>query len=396
LNGVPFDIYFKLNSSSGTHKFVNTRGQAVYNERNEIVKITGTSQDVTDFKHTEEQLRVFNLLEKVLNEIYIFGADNFLLTYANADALRNLGYTIDELKNLSILNIMPEFQKNSFKRKISPLIRGTKEKIFVFTTLRRCTGSFYPIEMHLQLIEQGGKKHFLAVVLDLTERRRTEQVLAASLKEKETLLKEIHHRVKNNLQIIYSLINLQSSTIKDAKVHEVFKESQNRIRSMALIHEKLYQHNDLSSLNFSEYVRELVNSLTHSYSIDTSAIQINIDTNKTLLSIDIAIAMGLCITELITNCFKYAFPQGRKGEININLQHSREKLFLRIADDGVGLPKDFRIEGAESLGLKIVETLVEQHNGKLSLSNNGITAFTIEIPLTKDETSEIHLEHSEI
>jgi PAS domain S-box-containing protein len=382
--GESFDVFFKLHSAEGRTKFVNTKGRIIHNDRNEVIKIFGTSQDVTNFKLTEEQLKIFNLLEKVLNEIYIFNADDFTLTYANADALRNLGYNIEEIKQFSILDILPEFKKTSFKRKISPLIKGAKDKIFLFSNFKRKDESFYPVEIHLQLIEQGERKLFLAVVLDLTERKRSEQVLAASLKEKETLLKEIHHRVKNNLQIIYSLINLQSSSISDSKITEIFKESQNRIRSMALIHEKLYQHNDLANINFAEYIDDLVLALSDSYRVNTDKIKITVDAEKVLLSIDIAISMGLCITELVTNCFKYAFPDSRSGEVRITLKQENSHILLCISDDGVGLPDGFHIEGNESLGLKIVETLVEQHSGRLSVSNNGITEFSIEVPLDKD------------
>ena len=231
------------------------------------------------------------------------------------------------------------------------------------------------------MIEQNGKKVFLATVLDLTERKRTEQVLTASLKEKEILLKEVHHRVKNNLQIIYSLINLQSNSISDKNVLDIFKVSQNRIKSMALIHEKLYRQNNLSMVNFTEYLSDLASSLAYSYGIETSHIEFKLNTQQVFLNIDLAVSLGLCVTELITNCFKYAFPDRRRGEICLDLNfYDNHKMILSIKDNGIGLPDSFDFKKKDSLGLKLVSSLVEQHHGLLKIDTNGATAFILEIP----------------
>jgi PAS domain S-box-containing protein len=381
--GVPFDIYFRIVSSSGDTKFVNKKGTAVTNEKNELVKILGTCQDVTKLKIAEEQLKIFNMLEKVLNEIYIFDSADFKITYANAYGLKNLGYKLEEITHLNIFDILHEMKSSGLKKRIFPLLHNSKEKVFLFSSFKRKDGSEYPVEIHLQLVEQGNSKVFLAVVLDLTERKKTEQILTASLKEKETLLKEIHHRVKNNLQIIYSLINLQCSSTTDEKVVGILKESQNRIRSMALIHEKLYQHNDLSRIDFSDYLNDLVISLSNTYRMNTEEIKTIIDAENVYLSIDIAISLGLCVTELITNSYKYAFPGGMGGEVTLKLRSENKNLLLTVSDNGIGLPEEFDIHTSESLGLKIVSTLVDQHYGKLKVNRKNATEFKIIIPLEK-------------
>jgi len=379
--GNSFDIQFRYVSAGKQIKYINMKGRVIKNEENEVIKMLGTSQDISELKKTEEQLKIFNLFERMLNEIYIFSERNFKVLYANEEALRNLGHTANLINNYTLFDILTDFKKTSFKKTITPLLNGTKDKIITFGSFKRKDGSIYPIELHLQLIEQNEKKVFLATVLDLTERKRTEQVLTASLKEKEILLKEVHHRVKNNLQIIYSLINLQSNSISDKNVLNIFKVSQNRIKSMALIHEKLYMQNNLSMVNFTEYLSDLASSLAYSYSIETSHIEFKLNTQQVFLNIDLAVSLGLCATELITNCFKYAFPERRRGEICLDLNfYGNHKMILSIKDNGIGLPDSFDFRNNDSLGLKLVSSLVEQHHGLLKIDTNGATTFILEIP----------------
>ena len=156
------------------------------------------------------------------------------------------------------------------------------------------------------------------------------------LRKKRYFLKEIHHRVKNNLQIISSLLNLQSGYIKDKDSIEIFKESQNRVRSMALIHEKLYQSKDMSQIDFSGYVSELVSNLFSSYSLNSALITLHQDINNIMLEIDLAINLGLIINELVSNAFKHAFPRGRKGNLYISIKKDKQKYELIVEDDGIG------------------------------------------------------------
>jgi two-component sensor histidine kinase len=203
------------------------------------------------------------------------------------------------------------------------------------------------------------------ILQDISERKQTEERIQHSLEEKEVLLKEIHHRVKNNMQVISSMLNLQSTYVKDEEV--VFRESQNRVRSMALIHEKLYQSDDLAKIDISKYIHNLVSFLCDSYCVSPNAVTMKIDVEDILLGIDAAIPCGLILNELVSNALKHAFPGDKKGEILV-VMHTRDGLCtLSIADDGVGLPKGLDVRNTESLGLQLVDSLVQQLNGEMVL-----------------------------
>ncbi|MCJ7617787.1 MAG: AAA family ATPase [Desulfobacterales bacterium] len=225
--------------------------------------------------------------------------------------------------------------------------------------------------------EDGRPKLVLELFHDITDRKQAEDKIKASLKEKEVLLKEIHHRVKNNLQVISSLLNLQLGYIKDKQNIEVFKESRNRVRSMALVHEKLYQSENLSMINFAEYIQSLAGNLFRSYRAGSSVVTLKIHTGDVLVGIDTAIPYGLIINELISNSLKYAFPAGKEGEICVNLHSDNGTLTLIISDNGVGFPKDLDFRNTETLGLQLVIGLVGQLKGTIELDRSGGTEFKI-------------------
>ncbi|MCK4417131.1 MAG: hypothetical protein KAV99_03080, partial [Candidatus Latescibacteria bacterium] len=224
---------------------------------------------------------------------------------------------------------------------------------------------------------------------DITERKRAEEQIKASLKEKEILLKEVHHRVKNNLQVISSLLRLQSGYVKDKESLEMFRESCDRVRSMALIHEKLYQSEELSRVDFAKYIQDLTDHLFRSYGANSEAIRLKINVVDGLLGIDTAIPCGLIINELVSNSLRYAFPEGREGKICIDLRSDLpaapsdtaaqrgNKFTLIVSDNGVGLPKDLDFRNTKSLGLELVNTLADQLRGTIELDRSGGTAFKI-------------------
>ncbi|WP_416235745.1 sensor histidine kinase [Nostoc sp. UHCC 0252] len=196
--------------------------------------------------------------------------------------------------------------------------------------------------------------------------------MQASLLEKEVLLKEIYHRVKNNLQVISSLLSLQSAYIKDQDDLVIFKQSQQRIASMALVHEKLYQSQDLAKLNFGEYIQDLVTSLFTAYEVneDAIALSINID-NQVFLGLDTAIPCSLIIHELVSNSLKYAFPAGRNGTIYIEISQSQEnEVTLVVSDDGIGLPANFNFKNIASLGWQLVDALINQISGNINIQGD--------------------------
>jgi len=234
------------------------------------------------------------------------------------------------------------------------------------------------VEILACLISYQNKPALQIACLDITERKHAEEALRASLKQKELLLREIHHRVKNNMQIISSLLNLQVRNIADERVVEMFRESQRRIRSMALVHEKLYQSQDLANINFTEYVQALLAHLFQSYQIKSDHIQLKMDMEDISLNIHTAIPCGLILNELVSNSLKHAFPAGKGGEIKVSLHRTPDNNFLlRIKDNGRGFPEGLDFRNTETLGMQLVTMLVNQLDGSIQLERKKGTTYRI-------------------
>ena len=226
--------------------------------------------------------------------------------------------------------------------------------------------------------ERGRVQYFDGIVEDITERKEAEEKLKTSLLEKEVLLREIHHRVKNNLQIISSLLNLQSRHIEDEFSLDMFQESRDRVRSMALVHEKLYRSDELARVDFCEYIQSLARHLFMSYGINSKGIDLDVDVNDVFLDINTSIPCGLIINELVSNSLKHAFAGRNRGKIRVVLRpDDGDRFKMVVSDDGVGLPKDLDVTQTESLGLQLVSMLVEQLQGTMRIEKNQGTSFEI-------------------
>jgi two-component sensor histidine kinase len=225
----------------------------------------------------------------------------------------------------------------------------------------------------------------LILFANAIHKRKTQRELAksaeqirSSLGEKEILLKEVHHRVKNNLQVISGLLNLQAHHITDESSKEIYKESQNRIISMALIHEELYQAKDLARVDFGAYIENLAENLFGSYSVDKDRITLDLDIAHTEMVVDTAIPCGLIVNELISNCLKHAFPDGMSGRVRVVFHELDDKEYvLEVSDDGVGLPPEMDITRTASLGMQLVYLIAEQLKGEMEVSREGGTSFRI-------------------
>ena len=249
-------------------------------------------------------------------------------------------------------------------------------------------GSEFPIEISLSPFQDDQGSLVISIIRDITERRRAEELIQASLREKEVLLKEIHHRVKNNLQITSSLLKLQSGYIQDARAREMFADSQNRIRSMALVHEKLYQTSDLSRIHFADYIGSLAALLCRTYGVNQHLIRLHFGGEGIFLSVETAVPCGLIVNELLSNCLKHAFPGDRPGEVWIQLDPLADgQLQLTVADDGVGLPEGLDLLQIETLGLQLVRTLAQQLDGAVEVLRSPRTEFRIIFPDSRPETS---------
>jgi len=222
----------------------------------------------------------------------------------------------------------------------------------------------------------------VASIEDITERKKTEELIQRSLKEKTVMLQEIHHRVKNNMQVITSLLNLQSHEITDANIRALFEESKNRIYSMALIHEKLYRAEDLARISFNEYLHSLVSGIVDTYK--RRDIIYAVDNDPITLDVNVGIPCGLIANELVSNCLKYAFPEGRKGMITLGINKDTQgNNVLTVADNGVGFPDTVDFRNTTTLGLKLVNVLSGQIHGVIELSRVEGTTFRITFPGSK-------------
>jgi PAS domain S-box-containing protein len=294
----------------------------------------------------------------------------------NQGAERTFGYSAAEVNGKTLDLLLPERLSEVHQRHIdefadSPIVArrmGERQEI----RARRKDGTEFPAEASISKVQVGGHAMFTVILRDVTDRVLTEDRIRASLREKDALLKEIHHRVKNNLQVVSSLLGLQSRVVSDPETRKMFQESQNRIHSMALLHESLYQSQSLSQINFPEYIRQLAAHLFHSYGVAADRIHLRTDLDNLLLHLDAAMPCGLIINELVSNSLKYAFPDGRKGEIRIELREYADRTArLLVADNGVGLTADVDWVNTRSLGLRLVRTLAQQLNAKIEVNSSA-------------------------
>lgn len=244
----------------------------------------------------------------------------------------------------------------------------------------------YGISSNITPVFDDNKKirKFVFVETDISMRKAMEEKITASLREKDMLLKEIHHRVKNNLQIIISLLNLQSGYIKDEQTLKTVKDGQNRVRTMALVHEKFYQAEELSEIHFGEYAEKLCQFLFQSYSDRTDRIRLKINADDVKFDMDTAMPCGLLINEVVSNALKYAFPDNRSGEITINVKSLPDNIIeLSISDNGIGLPEGLDIEASETLGLQLISALCGQLDGTLVVEGKEGASFRVQFRYPK-------------
>ena len=230
-------------------------------------------------------------------------------------------------------------------------------------------------------VAANGHRRMVGVVQDVTERKLVEEKRRRSLHEKEVLLQEIHHRVKNNLQVICSLVDLQAGTMPDHALSEAFTEIRDRVRSMSLVHEKLYQSENLAQVNFAEYTESLLYYLCHAHKSVSASIQLKLELQPVLLPIDLAVPCGLMLNELATNSLKHAFRNRSEGVLSIALRPGpNQQIFLSVKDNGVGLPSGLDWRQTRSMGLQLVQMLVGQLKGTVTVSANGGTHFQFSFP----------------
>lgn len=326
-------------------------------------------------KESEEKYR--RLFEIAQEGIWVIDAESNT-TLVNPSMARLMGYTAEEMIGKHLYFFMDEQAKAIAEENIQRRKEGIKEQ-HDFEFIHK-NGSRIYVTLETSPILDSNNQYMGAIagMIDITDRKEAEDIIKASLKEKETLLHEIHHRVKNNMQVISSLLDLQSKTVKNKEAKAVLLESQSRIYMMAAVHETLHDSDSLSKMDLQNYLSKVTPAVFQTYSVEPGKVSLINEIESLPISINQASPLGLITNELISNSLKYAFPDDRKGEITVKMKKSNGKLELTVMDDGVGFPKDMDWRNTNSLGLKLVRSLAEdQLGGSIEMeSKNGIK-FTI-------------------
>jgi PAS domain S-box-containing protein len=340
------------------------------------VAIDNTERIKAEKALRESEMKFRNLFEESRDAIIINSREGAFFD-VNQAALTLFGYTREAMMGLNaqVLYADPA-DRFAFQQELEK--KGSVRDFEVKMRKKDGTVMDCLLTSSVWRAKDGSILGYDGIIRDITEKKQIEEQIKASLREKEVLLQEIHHRVKNNLQIVSSLLNLQSAYIKDAQYREMFRESQDRIRSMALVHSQLYRSENLAEINFNEYISTMVYSLFRSYGVSTDRIGIRINVDSISLGIGAAIPCGLIINELVSNSLKHAFPERRKGEIAVELRSSDGIVVLTVRDNGVGIADRIDSRNTETLGLRLVTILAEgQLQGTITLERDGGTAFCI-------------------
>ncbi len=377
---------YRFRRKDGSYAEVLDRGTFLYHTETgtEAYRMLGTMADVSlrndtmrRLRESEERYRI--LIDKSADGIMLMDKRGIIL-FVSASAESIIGYAPQELIGTSIFSILHPSEAKQYTYRFGRLTVEFERSQQLFGRFRHKNGAWVYIEgMVTNLFNTPSVNAFVANFRDVSARILAEDRLLRSLKEKEILLKEVHHRVKNNMQVISSLLNLQSSSLKDAASVALFRESQQRVRSMSLVHEILYQSQDLASVNFGAYVKQLVDSLHRSFGARAAGVSISVKVGALSLEMDEAIPCGLIINELVSNALKYAFPKKRTGTITVSMKQLRSSVVrLTVSDNGAGMNAQRRT--ADSLGLKLVHALTEQLHGTITIDTASGTAVTIEFP----------------
>ena len=305
--------------------------------------------------------------------------------YANRAMLNIYGYdSIEELKTTPLKErCTPESYAEYQIREEKRNREGDGPSEYAISIVRK-DGEVRHLHAFRKGILWNGEEQFQVIYQDITERKRAEEKIKASLSEKETMLKEIHHRVKNNLQVISSLLSLQSSYLQDERAIAALEESMERVETMASIHAQLYESQDLNRVDFGSFIEDLIGNIRQSYGRTESPVEIRVDAGEISLGIDNSIPCGLILNELVANAMKHAFPEGKEGKINITMRSEDNRAVLMVCDNGIGFPESIDSTKVKSLGLDLVNLLVAQMKGEIEMRVEGGTTWTITFPLKND------------
>jgi len=371
-----------LTAKDGRKTPIDDSGAPIKKDDGSIGGVILVFRDVSERKKNDDDMRALQQrFSKAFNEnpvpMSIVSFEDGRYVDVNESFLQNSGYTRDEVVGHTTADINIYVDRRDRDRLREVLLRdGTIRNAEVHRRMKN--GEDRIALASSELIDINGVRCVLTVNNDITERKRAEEVALAALEQKELLVKEVQHRVKNNLQVISSLINLQLGYARDREVLRIIGDIRNRINAISMIHDQLHLIRNTVEIEFGSYIRSLAEHLAISFGADSSAITIEVDAENVCLDVDTASPCGLIINEIVSNSFKHAFPDRRPGQIKIAFHRDGENQFsLSISDDGIGLREGLNLENSPSLGLRLITGLVKQLKGEIRRSLAGGTEFMI-------------------
>ncbi len=373
---------YRVIHPDGSIHWLSGRARGIKNAAGEPIRMLGIVMDISDRRRAAQMLELQAVITGNIAEgISLIRYTDGIIVYTNPKFDQMFGYETGELIGQHVSTINYEDQQTQSQaeyQKLAASVNKYGEFTYEIHNIKKdrtefwCRGTSSIFKHH----EYGTV--FVAIQQDITRQKQADEKVKASLKEKEVLLQEIHHRVKNNLGIVSSLLQMQCRRTKDDQAKAILRDSQNRIASIALVHEKLYRSEELADIDFAQYIPDLTTHLFDSYNVSSQQIKLNIEVDNASLNIETAIPCGLIINELVSNALKYAFPDQRSGEIKVQFYPALGgKLILIIRDNGVGLPAEFDPKTSKTLGLTLVQGLVKQLRGNLDINSHQGTEFKI-------------------
>ena len=384
LRGGPrYDVEYRVIRPDGTIRIVHSQGDVIKDESGRPRRMFGTVQDITSRRQAELELRAsearFRVLVDHATDAFFLHDDQGTILDVNRQACESLGYSREELVGKTPYDLDGDADRSFMDGMGARLERG--EVIAFDSRHRRKDGTLLPVEVRVRPFSQGGRRFAVSLARDVTERRRYQEQLESSLHEKEALLRELHHRVKNNLQVVSSLLSLQARRVTDGPTLDALRESQNRIRSMAMVHEMLYHAKGLPRIDARKYTDDLVANVFRSYGAGSDRIRLRSAVEGMELGIDLALPVGLLLNELVSNSLKHAFPDQREGEIRVELGPAPDgSLVLRVSDTGIGLPPGMGSGDPAALGLELVRAVSGQLGATLRVTSRDGTAVEVTVP----------------
>jgi PAS domain S-box-containing protein len=375
-----------------THQWIN---HVIVDQDDRPIEVQSVGRDVTELKQAEAALQKSQrFVQKIADTapviLYVYDLVEKCNVYINREFTELLGYTSDDIHNMAqevLPNLIHPEDFSSLQRFVQQWATAEDGDVLQFEyRMRHRNGNWQYFQCQETVFARatdGTPKQILGAAVDVSDHKLVQQ-LQAALKEKEVLIKEIHHRVKNNLQIVYSLLRLQQRKLTDEKAKVILLDSQNRVKTIALLHEKLYRSESLCEVDLRHYICQIATGLFSAYQVHSDSIGLETEIEPISFDIDTAILCGLIINELVSNSLKYAFSDRQTGKILIKICLERDKVVhLLVGDDGIGFSTDIERAGANSLGLKLVSDLVTQLEGTLSISSQQGVEFQISFPWRK-------------